>query len=75
MNEKINVKSVARERNYQILPLNSGGLHPSVQISIRYVMYQNLDVTELIGQVSGAGCCEHGTEPSVTIKPGEFLHN
>jgi len=38
-------------------------------------MYQNLDVTELIGQVPGAGCCEHGTETSGTVKPGKFLHN
>jgi len=75
MNDKINVKSVARERNYKILPLNSDGLHPSVQINIRYIMYQNLDVTELIGQVPGAGCSEHGIETSGTIKPGEFLHN
>lgn len=38
-------------------------------------MYQNLDVTQLIGQVPGAGCSEHGTEPSGTVKPGVFLHN
>ena len=68
------MKSLARERNCQILPLNSGGLHTSVQIN-KCIMYQNLDVAELIGQIPGDGCCEHATEHLGTVKPGEFLHN